>query len=139
MKFDLSNAFQRAKAETRFKRLLSKRAHIELSEPKKTRSSQQNRALHLYFELICDELNELGLEFLYTGIKGVDMSTRYTPKIVKDFIWRPIQIAMFDIESTTQIDTIQIDEIIDVLTKFFGEKGIELEFPSFEALIDSNS
>lgn len=97
-----------------------------------TRSSQQNRALHKYFKFVSDELNELGLEFNYQGLMVDNLSSRYTPNIVKEFIWRPIQIALFDIESTRKINTKQINEIVDVITKFFSDRGVLVEFPRKE-------
>ena len=41
-------------------------------------------------------------------------------------------MALFDIESTKNINTIQINEIVDVISKFFGERGVIIEFPSVE-------
>ncbi len=72
------------------------------------------------------------MEFTYEGIKGMSLSTRYTKEIVKNFIWRPSQLLMFGIESTKHINTEQINELIDVITKYFAEKGIEIPFPSIE-------
>ena len=99
---------------------------------KQSRTTTQNRALHKYFAMISTELNEMGTEFNYTGLKGMELSTRYTPTIVKDFFWRPIQLALFDIESTTKLDSKQMNDIIDVISKFFSEKGINLPFPSLD-------
>lgn len=99
---------------------------------KKKRTSKQNRALHKYFTFVSDELNNIGLEFHYQGLKGIELSIMYTPNIVKEFIWRPIQIALFDIESTTKINTKQINKIVDVITKWFGEKGVYIDFPRKE-------
>jgi hypothetical protein len=102
------------------------------------RTELQNNSMHLYFKLISDQLNELGLDFIYTGLKGKELSMIHTPYIVKEFVWRPIQIAMFDIESTTKINTKQINDILDVLTVYFGDKGIVIEFPSLESLENKN-
>ena len=106
---------------------------------KKNRTTAQNRALHLYFTFISDELNNLGLEFEYQGLKIKDLSIPYTPKIVKDFVWRPIQVALFDKESTTKLNSKEMNTIIDVITKFFGERGVYLEFPSIQSLINRNN
>ncbi|MBL4703470.1 MAG: hypothetical protein JKY54_03055, partial [Flavobacteriales bacterium] len=57
---------------------------------------------------------------------------------VKEFIWKPIQNALFDIKSTTKLDTKEINEIIDVITKYFGDKGITVDFPSIESLTNKN-
>ena len=65
---------------------------------------------------------------------GTVLEMRYTPDLVKNHIWRPIQETLFDIKSTTKINTEQINEIMDVLIKFFAERGIVLEFPNKEQL-----
>jgi len=114
--------------------LKANKSTVELTKKSNSRSAKQNRSLHLYFTLISDQLNDMGLEFNYQGLKGMDLSVRHTPEIVKTFIWKPIQYAMFNIESTTKINTIQINEILDVLTVYFGDKGILIEFPSLESL-----
>ena len=135
MKLNLQNDTDIKQAKEYFNKLLNLGKQIDLKEVIITRTSAQNKSLHLYYTIISNELNELGLEFTYKGIKGVEICTRYTPELVKDFIWRPIQIALFDIKSTTKINTKQINEIVDVLAKFFGEKGITLQFPSIESLL----
>lgn len=118
-----------------FEKLCEGNTPFEVKPLSNSRTAKQNRSLHLYFKFISDELNNLGLEFTYQGLNISNLSTRYTEKIVKDFIWRPIQIALFDIESTTKIDTKQMNEVIDVITKYFAEKGVKLIFPNIETLI----
>lgn len=115
-------------------KLLANNSKVDLKQVRVTRSALQNRSLHKYFTIISDELNELGMCFNYFGVKGQALEMRYTPHIVKEFFWRPIQIALFDIESTTKINTKQINGVIDVVTKFFGDRGVVLHFPSVESL-----
>lgn len=103
-------------------------------EIKETRSSQQNRALHKYFTLIADELNELGQEFCYTGISGKELSLQYTPTIIKEMFWKPIQMTMFETNTTTKLTTEQMNLIIEVFSKFFAERGVELNFPCIDVL-----
>jgi hypothetical protein len=107
---------------------------VDLTKKGNTRTTRQNSALHLLFTIVSSQLNEMGVEYKYFGLKGQVLEMRHTPKIVKDFIWRPIQIALFDIESTRKINTEQINEIVDVLVKFFSERGIVIQFPSKEQL-----
>ena len=96
----------------------------------KSRSNLQNKALHLFFTWIAERLNDLGMEFHYDGIQGFEITTTYTMDIVKNFIWRPIMMAMFQIESTTKVNTNQINAILDVLIKYFGDRGISIAFPN---------
>jgi len=134
MILDLKNDLQLNKAVTRFNYLVGKKSTIDLTELSDKRSSLQNRSLHKFFIIIADELNELGMEFQYFGLKGTVLSTRYTTNIVKNHFWRPVQQTLFNIESTKDIDTKQINEITDVIVKFFGEKGVYVEFPNRESL-----
>ncbi|MEI8205061.1 MAG: hypothetical protein WCH34_18730 [Bacteroidota bacterium] len=101
--------------------------------PKK-RSSQENRALHVLFQNIAYELNRLGLEFTFRGIKGMDIQTTYSPEIVKNFLWKPLQDALLKKESTTELTHNDIALIFEILGKWFAENGIEISFPSIESL-----
>ena len=98
------------------------------------RSSQQNKSLHVLFQNISFELNRIGMEFTYNGIKGMEIQTTYTPEIVKEFIWRPLQKAMLDKESTTKLTTSDINAIFEILGRYFAEKGVVIDFPSAETI-----
>lgn len=111
--------------------LLAVYKEIKIAPYRRTRTLQQNRALHLYFQFIADELNEF-TSFSYNGLMK-DFEIPYTMEIVKQFIWKPIQIAMFGKTSTTKITTQEINKIIDVINKYFAEKGISITFPSWES------
>lgn len=111
--------------------LLAVYKEIKIAPYRRTRTSLQNRAMHLYFQFIADELNEF-TSFTYKGLIK-DFEIPYTMEIVKQFIWKPIQIAMFGKTSTTKITTQEINKIIDVINKYFAEKGISIIFPSWES------
>lgn len=96
------------------------------------RSSQQNRSLHLLFNNISFELNKMGLQFVYRGIKGMEIEVPYTPETVKDYLWRPLQVALIGKESTTKLTTENINAIFEVLAKWFAENGVVIEFPSID-------
>lgn len=115
-------------------KLRQNRCIVELKEKRKTRSSQQNSALHLFFTFISDALNEFGHTFKYFGLSGKELELKYTPNLVKNTLWRPIQIALFGIESTSDIDTKQMNDIIDVIVKFFCDRGYPISFPSIQDL-----
>ena len=134
MILNLKNELEVNKAVTRLTYLIQKKSTIDLTELSDKRSSLQNRSLHKFFVIIADELNELGMEFQYFGVTGKQLSTRYTTNIVKNHFWRPIQQTLFNIESTKDINTKQINEITDVIVKFFGDKGVYVEFPNRESL-----
>jgi len=50
---------------------------------------------------------------------------------VKDVLWRPIQIAMFDKESTTQLETNEVSQVYEQLAKHLAENlNINQSFPN---------
>ena len=107
---------------------------VDLIKKKNTRTTKQSSSLHLLYTIIASKLNDVGMDFKYFGLKGQVISTRHNTNTVKEHIWRPIQKALFNIESTKKINTEHINEIVDVLANYFGEKGIVIEFPSKEQL-----
>jgi len=136
--YDLSNIVSQTDAKIRLRELIALEKKIEIKRLSNSRSGQQNRALHLLFKIISDQLSEMGLEFRFSGLNVGTICTPYTDAIVKEFVWRPIQVAMFDIKSTRDINTSQINEIVEVIAKFFAERGVVIEFPSIQTLINKN-
>ena len=71
------------------------------------RTIQQNKALHVLFQLLADELNNAGLDMRKTLKPEVEIP--WTPRNVKEFLWRPIQKAQLNKASTTELTTSEID------------------------------
>ena len=64
---------------------------VELKRIEDTRTSKQNRALHLYFKHVANALLEIGYDYIYVNpIDGEIMHIPYTGDLVKNFIWRTI-------------------------------------------------
>lgn len=98
------------------------------------RTERQNRALHLLFKVLAQELNLAGLDMRKTLKPDVEIP--WTPANVKEFIWRPIQFAQLGKESTTELTTADIDKVFDTLVRHLGQKfGMSLEFPSIETIM----
>lgn len=99
----------------------------------KRRTEQQNKALHLWFTLLAEALNSAG----YDMKKVMHVDIPWTDYNIKEFLWRPVQKAMFGKVSTTQLDTGDIDKIYDVVNKTIAERtGIHVPFPSIEHLME---
>ena len=93
------------------------------------RTSQQNKSLHLYFTLLAEELTLAGYDMRKTLQESIDIP--WTPTNIKSFLWKPVQEAMLDKESTTELTTKDIDMIYDVINKTIGERtGVHVPFPS---------
>ena len=110
--------------------IIDKGKFVKVEQVNQTRSTRQNSALHLYFTILSQQLNDNGIDFNFENIIYGKVAMRFTPDIVKEYIWKPIQRTMFNIESTTKINTSQINEILDVLTLHFGNSGISVSFPN---------
>ena len=94
----------------------------------KQRTLLQNAALHKYFSLLSEELNDSGQEMLHFFKDGVDIP--WNPVLVKELIWRPIQEAMLNERSTADAKTMEYVKIYETLNRHLSEKrGIYVAWP----------
>lgn len=109
------------------------RKDLESKEyPKRT--GQQNKAMHVLFNLYAGKLNESGLDMRRTLKETIDIP--WTGQSVKEYIWKPIQKALLQKESTTELTTVEIDEVFETINRFMGERhGLTVRFPSIEEII----
>jgi len=95
------------------------------------RTLQQNRALHRFFKLLASDLRDAGLDMKKTLKPGADIP--WTPEMVKEHLWKPMEKAMFEKESTTELTTKEVNQVYEVLIRHMGEKfSITTPFPSME-------
>jgi len=95
------------------------------------RTAQQNRALHVLFALLAQTLNDNGLDMRKTLKPGVEIP--WSGRSVKEHLWRPVQKLQLDKGSTTELTTVEIDQVFDTITRHIGEQfGISVPFPSIE-------
>lgn len=107
---------------------------MKLQQDKRT--IQQNKALHLYFTHLSQELNDAGLDMRKTLKPEIQIP--WTPSNIKEYIWRPVQIAQLQKQSTTELTSDEVTKIWETLNRHFGEKfGLYVPFPSLEELIES--
>lgn len=137
MTFNLKEPYQRIDFKKEVQRLLDESKIVQIKTKNKSRTITQNKAIHLFFNFIATKLNENGIEYVWTGLKGVPMSTRYNDVIVKNFLWKPIQSQLFEKESTTELLTNEVSEVAEVIIKALAEIGISIQFPSFQSWCDS--
>jgi len=84
----------------------------------------------LYFTFIAETLNDHGLYLQTMDLFGLPVEKPWDKDLVKEFIWKPIQKTLFDIESTTKLKTNELDVIINVLTNHFAKLELSVNFPS---------
>ena len=96
-----------------------------------TRTLQQNKALHVLFQLLANELNDNGLDMRRTLKPGIDIP--WSGNSVKEWLWKPVQKAQLNKDSTTKLTTVEIDKVFDTLVRHLGEQfGVQINFPSIE-------
>ena len=96
---------------------------------------KQNASLHKYLRELAEAMADAG----YDMREAIHVPIRPTPENVKETMWRAVQRAMFpDVESTTQLTTVQIQEVYKQLDYFTGERfGIHVEWPCEESLSEA--
>ena len=94
----------------------------------KQRSSSQNAALHVYCKLVADALNDAGLDFEQVFKHGYKVP--WSDRIIKDHLWRPVQKAMFEHESTTKPLTTQYPKIYEYINGRLAEFGVHVPWPT---------
>jgi regulator of replication initiation timing len=106
--------------------MLCEKCNKEIEKP---RTGQQNRALHLFFTLLADELNDAGYTVQLVLKEKIDLD--WDAHKIKELLWRPAQEAILQKKSTTQLKKQEdIDKVYDHLVRHLGEKfNIFVEFP----------
>ena len=96
------------------------------------RTLQQNKALHKGMAMLATALNDAGYEMKSVlAAKSVDVP--WAEASIKEVLYRPIMVAMFNKHSTTELDTKEISEVWDVLNRHLGENFcVALPFTSDE-------
>ena len=93
------------------------------------RTRQQNKALHKYFALLAEEMNNAGLDMK----KVITVDVPWTPATVKQWLWKPVQMAQLEKESTTELTTAEVNKVYETINRLMGDKfGLHVPFPSDE-------
>lgn len=102
----------------------NKYIEVDIRRKAKQRTLTQNAAMHLFFGWLADALNDAGYDMRKTLRNDIDIP--WTPASVKEHLWRPIQIAMTEKQSTKDITTVEPTAIHEVLSRHLGERlGIQ--------------
>jgi hypothetical protein len=84
------------------------------------RTADQNRALHKYFTLLSEALNDAGLTVQHVLKEKIELN--WTPSMIKELLWREVQIRLFGKQSTKDLDKVsEINEVHEHLTRHLGE------------------
>ena len=97
------------------------------------RTSAQNNAMHKYFELLANALNDAGLDQVKTLKPGTEIP--WEPESVKKKLWGAIMKAMTGKTRTRDLDIDEISKIYETLHRHMAEKhSVMVLFPSKDNL-----
>ena len=126
-KWLVGNTYQKNKFIEFIDQLDDKKSYeFEWKELKDTRTSQQNRAMHKYFKLLSEALNDAGLDF--EQILSVEVP--WNEVLIKELIWKPVMRSVIGEGSTTKQSTADIDKVYQILNRHFSSKhNLYVPFP----------
>lgn len=105
---------------------------MESESEKLKRTLQQNKAMHKYFSMVAESLNDAGYDMRKTLKPEIEIP--WTQQSVKEHLWKPIQEAMILNQSTTELDTSQVSAVYSVLSRHLSAKlGVNVSFPSSQS------
>jgi len=97
---------------------------VQIAVGERQRTLTQNKALHLWFRLLAETLNDAGLDMRRMIREDIDIP--WTGPAVKEYLWRPIQQAMHQKKSTADANRVEYTEVRDVLERHLGQRfGIQ--------------
>ena len=106
----------------------------ELKKVTGNRTLSQNNALWMYFTLLAEALNDAGYDMKKTIREDIDIP--WSKDTIHSNLWLPVQKAMLDKKSTTQLNTDEVTKVYDVICREIGGRtGVMVEFPSIEYLM----
>ena len=96
------------------------------------RTPQQQKAIEVFCHNVADALNDAGFD-LKAVLKRKRIPVPCTQPNIKENVFKPIEKALFNKTSTTQLTTGEVTEVYDVMNKWLGEQfEIHVPFPSEE-------
>ena len=91
-----------------------------MNDPSRQRTNAQNRALHLFCRLLSECLNSAGLD--QRKVLKEEIEIPWNEESVKESLWRPIQAAVINKESTADAETDEYSKVYEVLARHLSSK-----------------
>ena len=107
-----------------------------MTEEVKKRTSKQNRALHLYFRLVAEALNDAGFDM--RRVLKEEIEIPWSPDMVKKYLWKSVQEIELGKQHTAELNSDEIDVVWETLNRHLAKFGIAEPFPSIETLIEKS-
>lgn len=124
----ITNEFQLDEAKKELDKFYSENGYVEVeARTAKTRTQKQNRALHVWCRHLAETLREKDIDTKTFFKSGFEVP--FTPEIVKDNIWKPVQRAVTDKEKSSKLSRSEVSGIFDIINKLLSDKGIHVPWP----------
>lgn len=105
------------------------------------RTISQNSAMWLFANMVAASLNNAGATFdKLLKQNKYSAEIEWNKDLVIDMLWKPIQVAVTNKKSTTQLEKSEIDKVYDALNRYLTVRvGIDhIPFPSVENIKENN-
>ena len=89
---------------------------------------KQSAALHVFLRLLSLELNKNGFTVQNFFKEGIEIP--FSEELVKEHIWRPMQRAITQKDSTQSLTTLETQEIAEFVNLAMAERGIHVPWPT---------
>ena len=99
-------------------------------EKKVKYTRKQHNAIFAYCKDVADMFNASGQDM--RKVLKPEVEIPWTKENVHKIFWKPLQEAMFDINSTTKLETKQVSEVYETMNRITAKKGVSAKFPSKE-------
>lgn len=129
--FHITNHEQLAEVFELFKGLIDGFGSVSLdvTAGERQRTKTQNNCIHEYCQSLADALNDAGLDM--RAVMKPEAEIPWTMNSAKDHLWRSIQKAMFEKESTRDLTTVECSEVYKVLDRHIAQKfGVSVPWPT---------
>lgn len=110
---------------------------MNTTESKQQRTPKQRKAIEVYCREVADALDREGhtLQNVVAQIKKAEI--RPTQENIKEVVFKPIAKVLFSVESTTELDTTQVDRVYEVMNKWLGDNfEIHVPFPTIHSILE---
>jgi hypothetical protein len=99
------------------------------------RTNLQNNSMHLYQTQLAQAFNDEGLSVEKVLSKPLDMP--WSKNLIMDLIWRVVQQSLYGTKSTTELSTIEISEIYEVINRFTAQEwGVSVPWPEEDSHLE---
>lgn len=85
-----------------------------------TRSSQQNKGIHAFCREVAMQMEARGLDMRQVLKPTVEITP--TMELIKNHMWKPIQKALTEKESTAKLTKTEVDRVYQELSKHLAQR-----------------